>query len=241
MVRGRLKYKISSAVTICAAAALTLTFATVSKTATTNLPVGKVPLTSAGPMAFGPDGVLFVADSMGAQTVAIDTKDTKAAKTASINVEGIDAKIAALVGVPADQIVINSVKVNPISNPSSMCRAAPRACSVLGRRSAPNAVPLRPVFADLAAAYIRPAPCVRWNADARFADPSHGACPLRGCPVLLASVPFRRVQSISGRLLPHPMWERGQHSSRGVAHPVLWTQHCSRCYRLEVLAPGLGR
>ncbi len=26
-----------------------------------------------------------------------------------------------------------------------------------------------------------------------------------------------------------------------VAHPVLWTQHCSRCYRLEVLAPGLGR
>ena len=111
----RLKYRISSALSVCAAAALTLTFVTASKTATTNLPVGKVPLTSAGPMAFGPDGVLFVADSMGAQIVAIDTKDTNAAKTASINVEGIDAKIAALVGVPADQIVINSLKVNPIS------------------------------------------------------------------------------------------------------------------------------
>jgi hypothetical protein len=77
--------------------------------------VGKVPLTSAGPLAFGPDGILFVADSAGAQIVAIDTKDTKPASKASINVEGVDAKIAALVGVPADQIVINDVVVNPIS------------------------------------------------------------------------------------------------------------------------------
>ena len=113
----RLKYKVSSALSICAAAALALAFTSITKTtaATTSLPVGKVPLTSAGPLAFGPDGVLFVADSLGAKIVAIDTNDTKSAKTASINVEGVDAKIAALVGVPADQIVINSVKVNPIS------------------------------------------------------------------------------------------------------------------------------
>ena len=113
----RVKYKISSALTLCAAGALTLTFTTISKTApaTENLPVGKVPLTSAGPLAFGPNGVLFVGDSAGAMIVAIDTKDTKAAQTASINVEGVDAKIAALVGVTPDQIVINDVKVNPIS------------------------------------------------------------------------------------------------------------------------------
>jgi hypothetical protein len=113
----RVKYKISSALTLCAAGALTLTFTTISKTApaTENLPVGKVPLTSAGPLAFGPNGVLFVGDSAGAMIVAIDTKDTKAAKTASINVEGVDAKIAGLVGVTPDQIVINDVKVNPIS------------------------------------------------------------------------------------------------------------------------------
>ena len=47
--------------------------------------------------------------------MAIDTKDTKPASKASINVQGVDAKIAALVGVPADQIVINDVVVNPIS------------------------------------------------------------------------------------------------------------------------------
>jgi hypothetical protein len=113
----RLKTKIRTVLGVSAVAALALTFSTVSRTATThaNLPVGKVPLTSAGPLAFGPDGILFVADSAGAQIVAIDTKDTKPASKASINVEGVDAKIAALVGVPADQIVINDVVVNPIS------------------------------------------------------------------------------------------------------------------------------
>ena len=29
--------------------------------------------------------------------------------------------------------------------------------------------------------------------------------------------------------------------NRIVAHPVLWTQHCSCCYGLKVLPPGLGR
>jgi hypothetical protein len=113
----RLKTTIRTAFCVCAAAALALTFSTVSRTATSkvNLPVGKVPLTSAGPLAFGPDGILFVADSLGAKVVAIDTEDTKRVGKASINVEGVDAKIAAMVGVPADQIVINDVVVNPIS------------------------------------------------------------------------------------------------------------------------------
>jgi len=113
----RLKTTIRTAFGVCAAAALVLTFSTASKTAPSkvNLPVGRVPLTSAGPLAFGPDGILFVADSLGAKVVAIDTQDTKRVAKASINVEGVDAKIAAMVGVPADQIVINDVVVNPIS------------------------------------------------------------------------------------------------------------------------------
>ena len=35
---------------------------------------GKVQLQSAGPLAFGPDGVLFVGDTVGAAIVAIDTE-----------------------------------------------------------------------------------------------------------------------------------------------------------------------
>jgi hypothetical protein len=81
-----------------------------------DLAPGKVQLMSAGALAFGPDGILFVGDSVGGSVVAIDTGDRKAVTSApKINVDGIDVKIAAIVGVTPDQILINDVKVNPIS------------------------------------------------------------------------------------------------------------------------------
>ena len=81
-----------------------------------DLASGKVQLQSAGPMAFGPDGILFVGDSVGASIVAIDTGDeTPSSATPSINVKGVNAKIASLLGTSADQVVINDVKANPIS------------------------------------------------------------------------------------------------------------------------------
>jgi hypothetical protein len=131
----RLKTTIRTAFCVCAAAALALTFSLVSRTAPSkvNLPVGKVPLTSAGSLAFGPDGILFVADSVGAKIVAIDTHDAKPVAKASINVEGVDGKIAAMVGVPADQIVINHVVVNPISKNSYLSAS---------RGKGPDAAPL---------------------------------------------------------------------------------------------------
>jgi hypothetical protein len=79
------------------------------------LTTGKVDLKSAGALAFGPDGVLFVGDSLGGAVVAIDTGDKTAVRTASINVQGVDQKIAALVGVMPDQILVNDIAVNPIS------------------------------------------------------------------------------------------------------------------------------
>ena len=80
-----------------------------------DLSAGKVDLKSAGALAFGPDGILFVGDSVGGAVVAIDTGDRNASSAAKINVQGINSKIAALVGVTPDQILINDVKVNPIS------------------------------------------------------------------------------------------------------------------------------
>jgi hypothetical protein len=77
---------------------------------------GKVELRSAGALAFGNEGVLFIGDSVGGAVVAVDTHDTKAsAKAASIDIKGINEKAAALLGTTADQILINDVKVNPIS------------------------------------------------------------------------------------------------------------------------------
>src|SRR5881275_866063 len=74
---------------------------------------GSAGLKSAGALAFGPDGVLFVGDSAG---VAIDTGDRTAAASASkVDVQGIDTKLAAMVGVMPADILINDVVVNPIS------------------------------------------------------------------------------------------------------------------------------
>jgi len=106
---------IGIAMSLSIVVAMTAT-AALQNTPTAALTAGKVQLMSAGPMAFGPAGILFVGDSLGGSVVAIDTADTKApAAPVKINVEGIDTKIAALVGITPDQIVINNVAVNPIS------------------------------------------------------------------------------------------------------------------------------
>jgi len=84
--------------------------------ATDSLKAGKAGLKSAGPLAFGPDGVLFVGDTAGAQVVALDTGDRAASSAAvKIEVRGINQKIAAMLGTAADQILVNDLVVNPIS------------------------------------------------------------------------------------------------------------------------------
>jgi hypothetical protein len=81
-----------------------------------SLKTGKAELKSAGPLAFGPNGVLFVGDSAAASVVALDTGDTKPAKTAgNIDIKGINQKIAGLLGTAPDQIRIEDVVVNPVS------------------------------------------------------------------------------------------------------------------------------
>jgi hypothetical protein len=97
-----------------------LAFAVADTTTTPNLTAslaaGKVELKSAGALAFGPQGVLFVGDSLGGTVAELDTADRTEAKGApKVNIEGIDAKIAAMAGVTPEDIAINDVKVNPIS------------------------------------------------------------------------------------------------------------------------------
>src|SRR5215831_17346869 len=80
----------------------------------TTMQTGKAGLKSAGALAIGPDGVLFVGDSAGAAIYALDVNDRGAGKSAgSLEVKGINEKIAAMLGTTADQIAINDVVVNP--------------------------------------------------------------------------------------------------------------------------------
>lgn len=88
----------------------------VGANAVSSLKPGKAQLLSAGPLAFGPDGVLLAADPMGAAVFALDTNDQKSAPGAAIDLKGANEKIAALLGSTPDQILVRDVAVNPLSH-----------------------------------------------------------------------------------------------------------------------------
>jgi len=109
--------KMMSQVVLVVGAALALAFtvqAARTPAAAAGLAAGDSGLKSAGALAFGPDGVLFVGDSAGGAIAAIDTAD-RTPGSGKIDVQGIDEKVAAMVGVNAGDILINDVAVNPIS------------------------------------------------------------------------------------------------------------------------------
>src|SRR5438132_13238334 len=82
---------------------------------TDSLKKGTPDLKSIGVLAFAPDGVLFVGDPQGAAIFAIDTGDKTAGATGTFKVEGLDGKIASLLGIDAKKLLINDLAVNPAS------------------------------------------------------------------------------------------------------------------------------
>lgn len=100
----------------------------------TSLKQGSADLKSAGSLAFGPEGILFVADPVQASIFAIATEDTTPADDAgAFKVEAVNEKVAAALGTQAQQILINDLAVNPIS------RAAYLSVS---RGQGPDAIPV---------------------------------------------------------------------------------------------------
>jgi len=101
---------------------------------TADMKEGKPEFKAMSQLAFGPEGVLFIADTKAAAIFAVATGDTKpATSTASIKAEAINQKIAALAGTSADQIMIEDLAVNPISR---------QAYLAVSRGRGPDAVPL---------------------------------------------------------------------------------------------------
>ena len=71
-------------------------------------------LKSAGSLAFGPDGVLFVGDTKAATVFAIDTGDKDGdPDEVDVHVRGLDKAIATVVG--AKKVTVNDLAVNPQS------------------------------------------------------------------------------------------------------------------------------
>ena len=76
---------------------------------------GTPEIKSAGPIAFGPDGILLVADPEAATILAIDTGDRTPGGSERPKIDGLDEKIASLLGIQANQLRIAALAVNPIS------------------------------------------------------------------------------------------------------------------------------
>ncbi len=73
-------------------------------------------LRSAGALAFAPDGVLFVGDSLGGAVYALDLGDEDSPKSAAeLRLHDVDEKIAALLGTTVREILINDLAVHPKS------------------------------------------------------------------------------------------------------------------------------
>lgn len=77
---------------------------------------GTPDLQQAGPLAFGPDGVLFIGDARSAAVFAVDTGDASGDPSkVSVNVENLDSQIAGMLGTTAREVQINDAVVNPAS------------------------------------------------------------------------------------------------------------------------------
>jgi hypothetical protein len=75
-------------------------------------------LQSAGALAFGPPGVLYVADRQAATIFAIELAAPKKSAPGTKAIDDIDSKIAAMLGTAAAEIVITDLAVDPRSGNS---------------------------------------------------------------------------------------------------------------------------
>ena len=101
---------------------------------TADMKDGKPAFKSMGPITFGPDGILFIADTKAAAITAIATGDAKPTSgDKALKVDGINQKVAGLLGTSADQILIDDMVVNPISR---------NAYLAVSRGRGPDAVPV---------------------------------------------------------------------------------------------------
>jgi hypothetical protein len=135
---------------------------------------GTPELQSAGALAFGPEGILFLGDAKGAAIFAIDTGDNpKEAATGALNVKDVGGKVASLLGTEAKDILIQGMVLNPASGNVylSVSRGrGPKATPVIlrvTRKGDIEEVPMKDVRYAKAALPNPPSP----DAKARFGPP----------------------------------------------------------------------
>jgi len=85
-------------------------------TNTYGLSVGTPGIRSIGPIEFGPEGILFIADIVEATIFAIDIGDADSAgEQYTVDVEKIDTQLAAYLGCSREDVLIRDMAVHPSS------------------------------------------------------------------------------------------------------------------------------
>ena len=80
------------------------------------LAAGSPGIKSVGPLAFGPEGVLFVGDNVGATIFALDVGDSgEAGESNGIDVENLDTSLASYLGCSREDVQIRDMAVHPSS------------------------------------------------------------------------------------------------------------------------------
>src|ERR1700728_2387288 len=86
---------------------------------------GRVDLRSAGPITFGPAGILFLADNAAATVFAVDVADPdpgadpgpgREGGSEPFDLEDVDARVGSFLGCEPGDVVIKDLAVHPLSH-----------------------------------------------------------------------------------------------------------------------------
>jgi hypothetical protein len=78
---------------------------------------GRVDLRSAGPITFGPAGILFLADNVAATVFAVDVADPgPAGGSEPFDLQDVDARVGSFLGCEPGDVVIKDMAVHPLSH-----------------------------------------------------------------------------------------------------------------------------
>ncbi|GGG40002.1 hypothetical protein GCM10011344_46080 [Dokdonia pacifica] len=75
--------------------------------------IGNPEIGSINAMTFGPESILFIGDSQGAQVVAIDLSTAPTATNEKLNIPDVELLLSELLGADSDQLQIVDMVVNP--------------------------------------------------------------------------------------------------------------------------------
>ncbi len=91
-------------------------YATTTNLEKYNLEIGAPAIRSVGPLAFGPDGVMFIGDNVGAAIFAVDVGDADVdSGPQDVNLERFDSSLASYLGCSRDDVAIRDMAVHPTS------------------------------------------------------------------------------------------------------------------------------